>query len=443
MKIISAYGVKIMDYNRILRETVKIYRKAVDFFIAVAMAEVDFFLSCSPYEEIRFMETLTHATKKNPEPKYDFDGPFPQFPSYLRRAAIMQAVGKAVSYMKLVANWENNGRKGNKPGYPHAGNVFPVMYKDGMYNETGMYTAEIKVYNHGQWSWLEIQLKKSDVDYINRHCRDRERLSPSLVRKGKEWSLQFPFKEEVPLHDTPIMEQRILSVDLGLNNACVCTVMTANGAVHGRYFLKLPVETDRLDTAINRIKKAQQHGCRKTPRLWAVADGINKDIAVKTAAFIMETAEKYGVDTIVFEHLDLNGKKKGSKKQKLHLWKARAVQEMVTHKAHRAGMRISRVCEWGTSRLAFDGSGKVTRGTYMQNGEEKYNYSVCVFQNGKTYNCDLNAAYNIGARYFIREILKSLPERERLALEAKVPQAARRMTSTLSTLFNLNAELCA
>ncbi|MBQ8995739.1 MAG: transposase, partial [Oscillospiraceae bacterium] len=57
------------------------------------------------------------------------------------------------------------------------------------------------------------------------------------------------------------------------------------------------------------------------------------------------------------------------------------------------------------------------------------------------YNCDLNAAYNIGARYIIREKLKSLPERERLAMEAKDPALARRSTCTLSTLRNLNAAL--
>lgn len=62
-------------------------------------------------------------------------------------------------------------------------------------------------------------------------------------------------------------------------------------------------------------------------------------------------------------------------------------------------------------------------------------------QNGKVYNCDLSASYNIGSRYFIREILKSLPAKVRLELEAKVSQASKRSTCTWSTLINLNAEL--
>lgn len=151
----------------------------------------------------------------------------------------------------------------------------------------------------------------------------------------------------------------------------------------------------------------------------------------------MGIAVLYQADVVVFEHLGRKGKKRGSKKQRLHLWRSQYVQAIVTDRAHHLGMRVSRVCAWGTSRLAYDGSGHVKR------GEEAGlpSYSMCRFQNGKAYNCDLSASYNIGARYFIREILKSLPGMGRLALEAKVPQAAKRSTCTLSTLISLNAEL--
>jgi hypothetical protein len=109
---------------------------------------------------------------------------------------------------------------------------------------------------------------------------------------------------------------------------------------------------------------------------------------------------------------------------------------MVTAKAHRKGIRISRINAWGTSRLAYDGSGRVERNI-------DGNYSICRLQNGKIYNCDLNAAYNIGARYYIREITKSLSETKRLGAEAKVPQCTRRSTCTLSTLISLYAVVTA
>ena len=151
----------------------------------------------------------------------------------------------------------------------------------------------------------------------------------------------------------------------------------------------------------------------------------------------MDIAVLYNADVIVFEHLDKNGKVRGSKKQKLKMWRSQEVQSVVTNKAHRLSMRISHVCAWGTSKFAYDGSGRVLRG--KDGGFSTY--ELCRFQNGKTYNCDLSASYNIGARYFIREILKSCSVMDRLGIEAKVPQCAKRSTCTFSTLISLNAEL--
>lgn len=128
-------------------------------------------------------------------------------------------------------------------------------------------------------------------------------------------------------------------------------------------------------------------------------------------------------------------KHKGSKKQRLHHWRSQEVQRIVTDKAHRLGIRISRINPYGTSRYAYDGSGQVLRGKEA----DLPTYELCKFQTGKTYNCDLSASYNIGARYFIREILKSLAVRSRLQVEAKVPALCKRSTCTLADLINLYA----
>ena len=77
----------------------------------------------------------------------------------------------------------------------------------------------------------------------------------------------------------------------------------------------------------------------------------------------------------------------------------RDIQTRGEHPAHRRGMRISRICAWNTSRLAYDGSGTVVC--------DPGNHSLCTFQNGKRYNSDLSASYNFGARYFIRELVKN------------------------------------
>lgn len=62
-------------------------------------------------------------------------------------------------------------------------------------------------------------------------------------------------------------------------------------------------------------------------------------------------------------------------------------------------------------------------------------YATCI------YNCDLNATYNIGTRYFIREIIKTFSATKRQRLLAKVPEAVYRSTCTLSALISLDAEL--
>ena len=49
----------------------------------------------------------------------------------------------------------------------------------------------------------------------------------------------------------------------------------------------------------------------------------------------------------------------------------------------------------------------------------------------------LSASYNIGARYFIREILKPLPATERSLLEAKVPAVKRRTSCVYADLREL------
>ena len=432
-----------------LKETVTAYRHAVTFFIGVALKEWDVLapITSSNYRQSA-MEQLTVRTKKRPLPKYPFEDAnkmFVKFPSYLRRSAINEAIGKVSSYKSNFANWENADKKmrGRIPSEPKAGYVYPALYRDNCFVRTGTYTARLKVYIRNTWDWLDIELKKSDVHYIQRHCTTCKECAPTLQKRGKQWFLDFPFEEKVSLSSVCVEKQTIVAVDLGIHNACTCSVMRADGTVLGRRFLSLPRENDCLNHAVNRIKKAQQHGARKIPKLWAKAKGISDDIAVKTAAFIIDTAKAYHADVIIFEHLDLNGKKKGSKKQRLHHWKARYVQSIVEGRAHRMGKRISRVNAWGTSRLAYDGSGVVERGTYLQNGVEKYNYSICTFKTGKQYHCDLNATYNIGARYFIREYIKSLTERKRLGILAKVPECAKRSTCTLFTLIKLHAVLVA
>ena len=436
------YSVRIKEYRHIFKESAEQYRSAADFFIDICLKEWD---KITPIKGLKakqsFVETLTLPTSKRPSVQYNFNLKFYKMPCYLRRAAISEAIGKVSSYKSNLANWEESDprTRGEKPSYPKAGYCYPVLYRDNMYVRISDHTAQIKVFCNNTWDWITVQLRKSDADYILHHCKNLNECAPTLQKRGKCWYLDFVFEQNVKLANTSIKEQTILAVDLGINSSATCSVLKSDGTVLGRHFLKLPKEYDSLNHKIDHIKRAQRHGSRKVSNLWAYAKGVNDDIAVKTAKFIMDVAVLYDVGCIVFEHLDTGKKKHGSKKQRLALWKACYVQSMVEHKAHVNCMHISRINAWGTSKFAFDGSGTVLRG----NKSEKTNgsYSVCEFQNGKIYNCDLSASYNIGARYFVREILKTLPARDRQRIEAKVPGCAKRSTCTLATLISLNGEL--
>jgi IS605 OrfB family transposase len=442
MKLISTYSVKIKDHNKIFNDSVQIYQKAVGFYIDVCLAEWDTLTTIeSTKGQMTFLETISVVTAKHDAIKYDFGKDFYKFPCYLRRAAINEALGMVSSYKSNHAIWENSDPRirDSEPSRPKVGHCYPVLYRYNMFVRKDDLVAQIKVFRNNTWDWITVQLRKTDVDYITHHCSNMKECAPVLHKRGKQWFLDFAFKKIVTLKDRSVWEQTIVAVDLGLNNACTCSVMRYDGTVLGRRFLKLPKEYDSLKRCIDHIKHAQHHGSRKMPVLWAYARGVNDNIAVKTATFIIETAVMYDADVVVMEHLDLQGKKHGSKKQHLALWRAQYVQDMVAHKAHSRGMHISTVCAWGTSRLAFDGSGRVLRG--KESKRTKDSYSICEFQTGKIYNCDLNASYNIGARYFVRELVKTIPATEWQQTAAKVPAAAKRSTCTLATLISLCGEL--
>ena len=406
------------------------------------LGEWDLFRDLSHSNEaVKIAEQITVPSKNHTDVRHDITQIEKKFPCYLRRAAIMEAYGKVCSYRSNLASWEkaDPASRGKAPGRPVAGHCFPALYRKNSFLMTGTYTARIKVWIRNTWDWLDVELKKSDVDYILRRCKGRRECVPVLAKRGKRWSLDFSFEERTDLVETGIDERIVLAVDLGINSAAACSVMRSDGTVVGREFLSLPTEEDSLAHATNRIKKAQRLCAKRMPGLWAKARGLSGDIAVKTANFIIDVAMKYNADVIVFEHLDTRGKKRGSHRQRLHHWRAQYVQAMVANKAHRLRMRVSTICAWGTSRLAYDGSGRVLRGPEAGLAS----YSVCRFPSGKVYNCDLGASYNIGARYFIREIERSMPETAWLAARTKVPELARRSTCTLSSLIRLNAALAA
>ena len=307
----------------------------------------------------------------------------------------------------------------------------PVFYHGNMYKEgTEPNTAFLKLYVRNDWVWVPVSLKKTHADYIRRYWSHAKASAPVLEKRYGKYFLRFSFEENVKLPVTKPEDQIICAVDLGLNTDAVCSIMCADGTVLARRFIDFPSDKDHLTHMLNRIKKHQRdHGNNSVKGFWRYARNCNTEHAKRIAAAIVSFAAEYFADVIVFEYLDMKGKKSGSKKQRFHMWRKNSIQGFVEHKAHRCEMRISRVCARNTSGLAYDGSGEVLR--------DKRNHSLCMFSSGKQYNCDLSASYNIGARYFIRELLKPVSERNRLLMEAGVPSLTRRTMCTLSTLWEI------
>lgn len=443
MKITSSYQVKLMDHQNMLSDTVRIYREAVAFLIDAANKEWDSLASAyakGPNLARAILEGMVHATKTHPSAKYDFDSRFYKFPSYFRRAALSAAIGAVSSYRSSLKNWEANGKKGKQPTLTYERNVMPTFFNGNMSNSEKMLIGEqdtvlLKLYCNKDWIFVPIHCRHQDTKYLAKWWISVTASAPTLEvrhRKGRSnvYCLRYAFTEyrDLSLRDTPIEKRTILAADLGINNDAVCSVMRADGTVMARKFINFPREKDRLQHALNRIKRLQrEHGRTGGKHEWEKIRRISDHLVCLIANAIVNTACEYGVNVIVFEYLNTSGKIRGSKRQRLHLWRKNDIQKMVEHKAHRNLIRISHVCAWGTSKLAFDGSGELQR--------DENNHSLCTFTTGKRYHCDLSASYNIGARYFLREMCSLNPK-----LMEQLPKTSQR---TYADLRNINAHSAA
>lgn len=479
MNITSSYQVRIVSCSVNLNETVAVYRKVLAYLIGVVDESWDAVQSITTgsLEQRRYIEKLVHGNK-NREAKYtDFDKLFYKYPSYLRRATITAAIGAVSSFRSNLANWETSGKEGKQPTLQIDRKALPTFFRDDMFLVDGVpekvkvaknpkpkdeltveerkiekakrkavelqnsqnelialrnkYTVRLKVFHKNDWVWATVTLRKTDIAYLRKYWMHACASAPTLEKHFGKYSLRFAFEENVQLSNTPINEQRICAVDLGLNTDATCCIMTADGTILARKFINFASDKDHLYHVLNRIKKFQRlHGSREAHNFWAYAKRINDELSKKIASAIVEYAVLYSADVIVFEHLDFKGKKASSKKQKIQVWRKNGIQEYAEHKAHRCGIRISRICAWGTSKLAYDGSGEVSR---AQN-----NHALATFKSSKQYNADLNACYNIGARYFIREIIKPMSKKAWSQCKAKVPDIERRTQCTLHSLRQLH-----
>ncbi len=447
------------EQRRNLDATVALYRRYTCALVGVVFAHYPrISRSENPLGEV---ERLVHATSRNPCPRYPyFDRRFPKFPSYLRRAAINEALGQVSSFVERYGKWQA-GIRGERHHHPPRlnanGNYHPNLYRGQLLkfhdspDGKPCRTAEIKVWNGSDWVWTEIPVKlrlgtRNDLP-------ESKALSPTLILKGSKAHLSVPLKAKRPKLSQDETKP-VLGVDLGISKAAVCSVVHSDGTVAARRFIHRGADVDRRDKGLGCIRKAAKLSggpskgmCRGRYRK---GEQRNRDIALKVARELVDFAVENNCSTVVFEHLQgfrpKGGKRRTPLRQRFHGWLHRAIVKRVREICEEAGIRVAFVNPRGTSKYAYDGSGEVKR--------HKGNAGRCTFASGKEYDADLNASLNIAARWWVRRLTPKSKTGTIASATAKPAdgngrglrsgESSRRKSRTpitLSTLWILSREL--
>jgi IS605 OrfB family transposase len=231
-------------------------------------------------------------------------------------------------------------------------------------------------------------------------------LSPTLMLRGAKAWLNCPVeirsahvyktnKEFSQGNRQNGAKHRVCSVDVGINTAATVAIVDSTGTVIARKFLTCGRHNDQRDNLGTLVAFHQTLTGRAGPGfcsgLYRRIAGLSLDAARQLAAQIISFALEYQACAIVVE--DLKGwrpKARGAQKKRFHRFQHRMLIKHLGFKAQEFGMRVLEIHARGTSRWAFDGSGKVAR--------SKENAQLATFSSGKQYNADLNGALNIAAR---------------------------------------------
>jgi putative transposase len=116
-----------------LQDTVTLYQRYVRALSSVCMAHWKTIGCLDGNGVITVVEGLIHPTACRPRVKYAyFTRTFYKFPSYLRRSAIMDAVGQVRSFLSRYDQWQTHARRKSKQARPlvfGVSNSYPSLYK--------------------------------------------------------------------------------------------------------------------------------------------------------------------------------------------------------------------------------------------------------------------------------------------------------------------------
>ena len=409
--------------------TIQVYRQAVRALSTVIMTHWPEITSAP--SKCFAIESLFHPTAKRPVVKYAILArKLGKMPSYLRRAAIEAAYGAVSSYLSNYNNWldDKERARGTRPPRLGVSFVNPPLYGGNMILISSDWkTVQLKLLKaDGQWAFTDKLAVKGQLKRLLGKNTKQE-LCPSLLCRSKQVLLSCPVEVKRPPFKLDKQVRRVCSVDVGINTAIVAAVVDHTGTVIARTFLTCGRHNDQRDKLSTQIaeKQSESHGgtgrrlgkgfCQDLHRRIA---GLSLDAARKLVKQLMAFANQHQADAVIVE--DLKGwkpKGKGAKqKKRFHRFQHRALIKGIAYQCEEIGMKFLSIFARGTSHFAYDGSGAVKR--------DKQNAACATFSNGRRYNADLNAAYNIAARGLIH-LLK-------MKIEPKEDQAGQ-MTENHST----------
>ena len=120
MNIISSYSKAVKEHSGTFEASVRIYRAAVDFFIGIIDSEWGslsaFGIGTSGMKAVEAMTVTTSSRRTVPHDFSKADRRFFKMPCYLRRAAIIEALGKVSSYRSSLARWDTSSRRQGDAG---------------------------------------------------------------------------------------------------------------------------------------------------------------------------------------------------------------------------------------------------------------------------------------------------------------------------------------
>ena len=164
------------------------------------------------------------------------------------------------------------------------------MYRE---EKEGKDEAYLKLYDGHDWKWFCVRLNHTDMEYLRRNWSGKKASAPTLEKRHHKYFLRFSYTEEVTLTKTPVKEQIICSVDLGINTDAVCTIMRADGTVLGRKFINHPSEKDRMYRTLGRIRRFErEHSSAQSRGRWAYTKRLNIELGRKIAGAIVKNAEE-------------------------------------------------------------------------------------------------------------------------------------------------------